>query len=215
MTEASPTGSAGANPAAQEMREVFDLKSRAEQELAEAAETRRRALTEADAIVMQAQKIADGVAGDAEKPQGPRCRGGQGPRRADPRGRARSRRRDRRRCRAGRPRDRQRRRGGPRPGRAGEGGRRAAAVRVASAAEQDREVAQRETRALIDSATADAANQADTALRDLVAIASSLRDSMAAASIRLGDLLEQLGDVTDKFAAARQGEPSGSSRFRR
>ena len=53
------------------------------------------------------------------------------------------------------------------------------------------------------------------ALRDLVAIASSLRDSMAAASIRLGDILDQLGEVTDKFAAARQGETSGSSRFRR
>ena len=186
-------GSGGSDPTAHEMREVFDLKSRAEQELTQAAEIRRAALTEADAIVLQAQQLADGVSGDAENRKALAAAEAKGRAEqilADAHARAEA---ERTKASA-----------------------QELLAEARKAAETDRAAAQRETRALIDEATAIAASQADTALRDLVAIASALRDSMAAASIRLGDILDQLGDVTDKFAAARQGDsPSSSSRFRR
>ncbi len=208
------TGS-GPEPTAHEMREVFDLKSRAEQELAKAAEVRRAALTEADAIVLQAQQIADGVAGDAENHKtlaAAEAKGRAEQILADARARADE-------NAAAAARQAEEAPANAAASRAEPAKAKAAAEQLLAetrrAAETDREAAQRESRALNEEATAGAAAQADSALRDLVGIASSLRDSMAAASIRLGDILDQLGEVTDNFAAARQGEPSGSSRFRR
>jgi cell division septum initiation protein DivIVA len=122
------TGS-GPDPTAHELREVLDLKARAERELTEAAEIRRAALAEADKIVVQAQQLAAGVAEEAK-----------------------------------------------------------------AAAKRD---------------AAEATAQAGSALQDLVSIASALRDTMAAASIRLDDILDQLGEVTEPSG------PAGSSRFRR
>lgn len=210
------TGSGGPDPTAQEMREVFDLKSRAEQELAQAAEIRRAALTEADAIVLQAQQIADGVSGDAENRKSlaaAEARGRAEQILADAQARADQ-------IAAAAERNAHEAAADAAAARAEAERTKASAqallAETRKAAETHRAAAQRETRALIDEATASAASQADTALRDLVAIASALRDSMAAASIRLGDILDQLGDVTDKFAAARQGDSSSSSsRFRR
>jgi membrane protein involved in colicin uptake len=209
-------GSGGSDPTAHEMREVFDLKSRAEQELAQAAEIRRAALTEAEAIVLQAQQLADGVSGDAENRKALAAAEAKGRAEqilADARARADE-------IAAAAERNAHEAAADAAAARAEaertEASAQALLAEARKAAETDRAAAQRETRALIDEATAIAASQADTALRDLVTIASALRDSMAAASIRLGDILDQLGDVTDKFAAARQGDsPSSSSRFRR
>jgi membrane protein involved in colicin uptake len=216
MTEATHAGSNGPDPTAHKMREVFDIKSRAEKELAEAAEIRRTALAEADAIVLQAQKIADGVASDADSQKSLAAAEAKGRAEqilADARARAEE-------ITLAAEKDAQQTAAATAKARREAAETKAAAEELLAdareAAETDRANIQRERRALIDEATADAAVHADGALRDLVAIASSLRDSMSAASIRLGDILDQLGDVTDKFAAARENDTSGSSRrFRR
>lgn len=67
MTSAdpAPTGANASGSFADELRSLYEVRQRAEAEIAEALATRRQALSEADEIVARAQQAADAVRAEA------------------------------------------------------------------------------------------------------------------------------------------------------
>jgi hypothetical protein len=67
MTSADPApyGDTSSGSFADELRSLYEMRQRAEADIAEALATRRQALSEADLIVAQAQEAADAVRADA------------------------------------------------------------------------------------------------------------------------------------------------------
>ncbi|RHW25543.1 hypothetical protein D0Z08_18730 [Nocardioides immobilis] len=67
MTHAdpAPTGASASASFADELRSLYEVRQRAESEIADALATRRQALSEADEIVARAQEAADAVHAEA------------------------------------------------------------------------------------------------------------------------------------------------------
>lgn len=63
--DSAPSGASTSGSFAEELRSLYEVRQRAETEIADALSTRREALTEADQIVARAQEAADAVQSEA------------------------------------------------------------------------------------------------------------------------------------------------------
>lgn len=197
--DSAPAGASAPGSFADELRSLYDMRQRAETEIADALATRREALTEADQIVAQAQQAAEAVRSEASSLAAIASADARG--RAEQiiveaKGAARSIVAE-----AEMDADRLRRVAAVTSSRAEE--REASATELIETArrmaEFEREASARETADLRATALATVATESHRALDQLDQVAAGLNDAITAAAARLSDILATLSGARESL----------------
>jgi len=197
--DSAPSGASTSGSFAEELRSLYEMRQRAESEIADALTTRREALTEADQIVARAQEAADAVQSEASSKASlasAEARGRAEQIISEAKGAARSILAE-----AEMDADRIRRDASVSSTRAEELEAQATELieTARRMAEFEREASARETAELRTAALSNVTNESHTALNQLDQVAAGLNDAIIAASARLSDILAALSGARESI----------------